>query len=439
MTLSIVHTGTLSNPGQVQPGIRQYDDLAQFLNLMETPVGMRGLVLAAPLADQAMALLLRSTDPEVRRWAERWKGAAELLVEIVDLNSEALPDAHSVRLRTLCESNPIYAAMLCAASVATLGSAGLLVLSYLFYSLARDHDQLSVQQIGQAGRAYRYLITNPIGLKVLELVSTETSDPTQLAADIEQAMHVADNESVTCENYVELIQRVLRGKARRGRPIGGRCRGPGGGAGLHGENAHTPVDVQTIIVPDDEEASICPGYSEVADNGEALLFLDGLRSGLARRELSRAVSLDGDPTDTQGIPLARDAGSRARRARDASDFVATHNRMFSWQWTQLSAYEVYLVHDWALRVLCRSETDRQTRQTVLIVMTSFYLSQTPEKTALLRWCLDAEDKDRSNHTFIARGRHGWHGIYYRPALTPSQNAALSHVRRDLLLKTSPRV
>ena len=426
-----------------QPEARRADVQA-FFEIIEAPANLRGIALVVPVVDEALKILSGSSDRSATHWAQTWIDVAKAVTQVLNAGQLTIPAARRRRLRTLCEINPIYAALLCAASNRAMSTAGTHVLAYLLHALARDREQLSRHQVRQVGRAFRYFIAHNTGLEVIKQISGDATTPVDLAKEIVQARDAQANKDPTCTNYVYLVEKLLKGKLHRSVLKKGRPPGSGGGSGLHGESPRMPVVTLAAIALGNGEAG--DGRRDiriVAEQEDTERLRDGMRSGLSAKELTLPSYVETPASDGHGLALARGPGSRAIRARDTSDHIASHNRQFPWQWTQLSGLELYRIYETTLGMCAGNvpgaSIDPDMHRTAVLALSVLHLSQRPEQTALLHWATDVPDGDRANHIKVERGPRGWQGVWYRPALIPVQAETLAHVNRTLLLTISPYV
>lgn len=426
-----------------QPEARRADVHA-FFELIEAPVNLRGIALVMPVVVEALKILSVSADTGASLWAQTWINVTKEVTQILNAGQFNIPGAGRRRLRTLCEKNPIYAAVLCASSNRAMSTAGTHVLAYVLHALARDREQLSRHQVRQVGRAFRYFIAHNTGLEVLKQISGDATTPIGLAKEIVQARDAQANKDPTCTNYVYLVEKLLEGKLHRSVLKKGRPPGSGGGSGLHGESPRMPVITQaTIALGDGEAGDGRRDIRVVAEQEDTERLRDGMRSGLSSKELTQTSFVETPASDGHGLALARGPGSRVLRARDTSDHIASHNHQFSWQWSQLSWLELYRCYETALGMCAGNvpgtSIDPDLHRTAVLALSVLHLSQRPEQTALLHWATDVPDGDRANHIKVERGPRGWQGVWYRPALIPVQTETLAHVNCTLLLTISPYV
>ncbi len=419
-------------------------DVQAFFEIIEAPANLRGIALVMPVVAEALKILSGSADPGVKLWAQTWIAIAKEVTQVLNAGQVIVPAARRSRLRTLCETNPVYAALLCAASNRAMSTTGTHVLAFLLHALARDREQLSRHQVRQVGRAFRYFIAHNTGLEVLKQVSGDATTPIVLAKEIVRARDAQAVKNPTCSNYVYLVENLLKGKLHRSLYKKGRPPGSGGGSGLHGESPRRPVITQARITLGDVEGG--DGQRDiriVAEQEDTVRLRDGMRSGLSSKELMLPSFVETPASDGHGLALARGPGSRAIRARDTNDHIAGHNRQFPWQWSQLSALELYRVYETALGICTGNVSgaiiDLDLQRTAVLALSVLHLSQRSEQTALLHWSTGAPEGDRANHIKVERGPHGWRGVWYRPALIPVQAETLAHVNRTLLLTISPYV
>lgn len=410
--------------------------IRSFLDFIEAPADLRGIALVAPLMAEVVKTLSRSTDSGEAALAQAWGSEVRHVAQAVMESHLSIPLAQSRRLRTLCESNPAYAAALCAASVGAASTVRIHVFAYFLHALLRDAQKISRGQRRQVGRAFRYLAAHPVGLEIMKRLTSDTGSTAELASELDRAYQARPKESQTCKHYVELLTKLLRGGLHRG-GARDRRRGLGGGIGIHGESPRMPVVEQAVLeLADIEAGKESPTVRLLVEEEGAEQLREGLRSGLARDELTRPVFAEVPASDGNGMPLARDAVSRILRVQDMSDHIAVHNGQFSWQWMQLSGLEVFLVHESALMLVYTSsldnKSDHDALQTAALVLTMMYLRLTPEEAVTLRWVSRRAVCD-SNHIAVWREQGRWTGVFYRTALSPSQDDARNRAEAAVLL------
>ena len=149
-------------------------DVQAFFEIIEAPANLRGIALVMPVVAEALKILSGSADPGVKLWAQTWIAIAKEVTQVLNAGQVIVPAARRSRLRTLCETNPVYAALLCTAST-VMSTTGTHVLAFLLHALARDREQLSRHQVDRSD--VPFVVIAQHGARVLKQVSGDATTP----------------------------------------------------------------------------------------------------------------------------------------------------------------------------------------------------------------------------------------------------------------------